>query len=135
LWLRRKFACHNFDGEMQLHRTHWTTTYNFSISIFYSLWLLISIIYLYLFTLRMVPTCTALSLSPLLKPTRQWRRPPLLEITPKQDEKCSDSGKKIIFWQLWLVRFVPTQRPRKSVSNSDKNSHLVRELAEPRRVE
>ena len=68
-------------------------------------------------------------------PTRQWRRPPLLEITPKQDEKCWDSGKKIIFWQLWLVRFVPTQRPRKSVSNSDKNSHLVRELAEPRRVE
>ena len=68
-------------------------------------------------------------------PTRQWRRPPLLEITLKQDEKCWDSGEKIIFWQLWLVRFVPTQRPRKSVSNRDKNSQLVRELAEPRRVE
>ena len=26
LWLRRKFVCHNFHGEMQLHCTHWTTS-------------------------------------------------------------------------------------------------------------
>jgi hypothetical protein len=97
--------------------------------------ILISIIYLYLFTLRTY-VHRSLSLSaPETNYDRQWRRPPLLEITPKQDEKCWDSGEKIIFWQLWLMRFVPTQRPRKSVSNRDKNSQLVRELAEPRRVE